>query len=78
MQALFALNEVYFINDKTAMREIAAFPLAPAGFVERLQAILGCPGRDPESLARSAEQMEALRAETAALAAQASTRTSSI
>jgi len=78
VQALFALNEVYFINDKTAMREIAAFPLAPAGFVERLQAILGCPGRDPESLARSAEQMEALRAETAARAAQASTRTSSI
>ncbi|MGD0005873.1 MAG: nucleotidyltransferase domain-containing protein [Anaerolineaceae bacterium] len=44
-QALFALNETYFITDKTAMAEIAAFGLAPVGYVEQLTAILAHPGQ---------------------------------
>ena len=49
-QALFALNESYFITDKTAMAEIAAFPLAPRGYVEQLGAILAHPGQTPAEL----------------------------
>jgi hypothetical protein len=49
-QALFALNETYFITDKTAMAEIAAFPLAPQGYVEQLAAILSHPGQTPAEM----------------------------
>jgi hypothetical protein len=49
-QALFALNETYFITDKTAMAEIAAFGLAPVGYVEQLTAILAHPGQTPAKL----------------------------
>jgi hypothetical protein len=49
-QALFALNESYFITDKTAMAEIAAFPLAPHGYVEQLAVILAHPGQSPAEL----------------------------
>jgi hypothetical protein len=49
-QALFALNETYFITDKTAMAEIAAFPLAPTGYVGQLTAILAHPGQTPAEL----------------------------
>jgi len=49
-QVLFALNETYFITDKTAMAEIAAFRLAPSGYVEQLTAILAHPGRTPAEL----------------------------
>ncbi len=49
-QALFALNETYFITDKTALAEIAAFPLAPQGYVEQLTAILAHPGQTPAEL----------------------------
>jgi hypothetical protein len=49
-QALFTLNQSYFITDKTAMAEIAAFPLAPHGYVEQLTASLAHPGQTPAEL----------------------------
>lgn len=49
-QALFALNETYYMNDKTAMKEIAAFPIAPAGYVDALGDILARPGRTSADL----------------------------
>ena len=67
-QALFALNEVYFMSDKTAMQEIAAFPAAPAGFVPRLNAALAHPGESPAALAQAVEQVRGLWAEVVALA----------
>lgn len=59
-QALFALNETYFMTDKTAMQEIAAFDLAPERYVERLSAILARPGAAPAELARSVQAMRDL------------------
>ncbi len=38
VQALYALNERYFIGDKHVVRQAAAFERRPAGFVERLEA----------------------------------------
>jgi len=58
-QALFALNESYFINDKTAMAEIAAFRLAPPGYVEQLTAILAHPGKTPAELAATVSKLRA-------------------
>lgn len=59
-QALFAINATYFMNDKTAMQEIAAFPKIPAEYVERLSAILACTGPNAERLATSTRRMHAL------------------
>ncbi|MCL4559749.1 MAG: nucleotidyltransferase domain-containing protein [Chloroflexi bacterium] len=52
-QALFALNETYFLNDKTAMAEIAAFSIRPKDFVARLSGLLAHPGQTPEELVDS-------------------------
>ena len=41
---LFALNGVYFMNEKTALAEIDKFPVAPSRFGDRLQSILAKPG----------------------------------
>jgi hypothetical protein len=58
-QALFALNESYFITDKTAMAEIAAFPLAPQGYVDQLAAILAHPGETPAELTATVSRLRA-------------------
>ncbi len=68
-QALYALNRIYFINDKHAAADLAVFELCPAGFVDRLSALLATVGRDPAALARSVEAMADLFAEVSALAA---------
>ena len=59
-QALFALNETYYLTDKTALQEIAAFRLAPAGYADRLQDILAHIGRSPAELLASVGAMRAL------------------
>lgn len=66
-QALFALNETYFISDKTALEEIAAFASAPAGYGERLNAVLAHPGLRPDELQASVQGMRALWADVVAL-----------
>jgi hypothetical protein len=58
-QALFALNESYFITDKTAMAEIAAFRLAPSGYVGQLTAILAYPGQTPTELTTTVGSLRA-------------------
>jgi len=68
-QALFALNETYFISDKTAQQEIAAFAVVPAGYGERLNAVLAHPGLRPDELQVSVQAMHALWADVAALTA---------
>jgi hypothetical protein len=59
-QALFAINQVYFINDKTALTEISAFPLVPEGYARRLTEILSQAGTDTETLRRSVLAMRSL------------------
>ena len=52
-QALFALNETYFLTDKRALRTIATFALQPECYGERLCAVLACPGNEVASLQAS-------------------------
>ncbi len=70
-QALFALNETYFMSDKQAMARIAGFGVAPAGYVGRLAAVLAEPGRTPAQLGQAVAQMSSLWAEVVALAGPA-------
>lgn len=57
-QALFALNETYFIRDKGVMQVMAAFPLCPAGYVEQVTGILAQPGSLPGDLVKSVARMQ--------------------
>jgi hypothetical protein len=65
--ALFALNRVYFVNDKTALPEISRFHIAPDRFADRLQVILSRPGSSPTELSSAVEAMGRLFAEVAEL-----------
>lgn len=66
-QLLFALNETYFMNDKTAMKEIAAFPIVPAGYVDALSEVLAHPGRTSAELQASVQALRALWSSVVAL-----------
>jgi hypothetical protein len=57
-QALFALNETYFIRDKQVMATLAAFPHLPSGYVERVERILARPGSAPRALTQAVRDME--------------------
>ena len=57
-QALFALNEHYFIRDKGAMETLATFALLPAGHVEQVTRILAAPGSTADALNESVQTME--------------------
>jgi hypothetical protein len=59
-QALFALNETYFLTDKRALRTIATFPLQPDHYGERLCAVLACAGSDVTSLQASVASVRQL------------------
>lgn len=67
IQALFAMNRRYFVNDKHALRLIDSFPLSPREFAARLSAVLAHPGAAPESLHASIDGLHALWSETTAL-----------
>jgi predicted nucleotidyltransferase len=62
-QAIFALNETYFMSDKTAFKEMAAFELLPPGYLARLSAVLGHPGKAPVDLQASVGEMRNLWSE---------------
>lgn len=57
-QALFALNETYFISDKKVMAELALFPLLPEGYVDNITHILGHPGESSEELSQAVAELE--------------------
>jgi hypothetical protein len=59
-QALFALNERYFMSDKRAMETIDGFAVKPAGYVAAITAVLAAPGHDAPALAASVRSMEAV------------------
>jgi hypothetical protein len=67
-QALFALNETYFLTDKRALRTIAAFPLQPRNYGARLCAVLASPGADTAALQAGVAEMRQLWRETCQLA----------
>ena len=67
-QALFALNERYFANDKHAMATIAGFELRPADYPSRVAALLAAPGRTAAQLAASVAALDSLFREVGELA----------
>jgi hypothetical protein len=67
-QALFALNERYFISDKKVMAELALFPLLPEGYVQKLSGLLGHPDETAEGLSQTVAELEALWREVVSLA----------
>jgi hypothetical protein len=71
VQALFALNEEYFVSDKYATRLVEQFASRPRDFVSRLSGILANPGNDLPQLLRSCELLRALWLETVELTAGA-------
>jgi len=59
-QALFAMNETYFSGDKSALREIAGFAVAPPDYADRLAEALSQPGRSAAELCAAVARMRAL------------------
>lgn len=59
-QVLFALNETYFISDKGAIATVAAFPIAPPRYAERVEEVLAHPGSTTQELSRTVALLESL------------------
>lgn len=57
-QALFALNERYFIRDKMVMQVVGGFAILPPGYVEQIQRILAHPGGTVEALQATVAGLE--------------------
>jgi len=57
-QALFALNERYFIRDKQVMNTLATFSEIPSSYAERISGILACPGETASSLMEAVRKLE--------------------
>jgi predicted nucleotidyltransferase len=60
VQALFALNERYIINEKGSIEAADSLPLRPANFKESLNSVLARPGESPEELEGSIDRLEDL------------------
>ncbi len=67
-QALFALNDAFFLSDKTALAEIEAFSRRPEDYAERVGDLLARPGRTAAQLQGTLAALEGLFAEVAACA----------
>jgi predicted nucleotidyltransferase len=60
VQALFALNERYIINEKGSVEAVDRLPLHPANFKERINSVLARPGERSEDLGSSIDRLEKL------------------
>ena len=68
VQALFALNRVYFRSDKTALLEIETFARHPRELRARVERLLGRPGQTADELLASVDALVGLFDETVELA----------
>jgi predicted nucleotidyltransferase len=66
-QVLFALNETYFMSDKAAEKEMAAFALLPPDYLGRQAAVLGQVGQTVAELQSSVAGLRNLWSEVAGL-----------
>jgi hypothetical protein len=66
-QALYALNETYFMSDKKAMQQAAKFSILPGGYIEKLNSILAHAGSTPTELEASVESLNSLWRQIVAL-----------
>jgi len=57
-QALFALNERYFIRDKRVLDVLAKFPILPAAYVQEINRILARPGSTVQELTKTVIDIE--------------------
>jgi hypothetical protein len=57
-QALFALNEKYFLSDKKVMETMASFRILPDGYVKQILDILACPGETRTDLNHTVARLE--------------------
>jgi hypothetical protein len=57
-QALFALNERYFISDKMAIDAISTFQILPPGTIEKINEILASPGSTDQELIKAVSEIE--------------------
>jgi hypothetical protein len=69
-QALFALNDTYFINDKGAAAVIEKFTVRPHQFCVTLGTVLASPGATSSALNASLDQLEQILAALIELAVQ--------
>jgi hypothetical protein len=69
VQALFALNEEYFVSDKYVGRLVEHFAVQPRDFMPRLARVLSNPGGDARELRLSSDLLSALWSETVELTA---------
>jgi predicted nucleotidyltransferase len=63
VQALFAANERWFLNEKGSVAAVDSMAAKPEGFSEAASWLLGCPGRDAGALGRSISRYEGLLAQ---------------
>lgn len=68
VQALYALNETYFISDKRLYRDEQRFTLKPVNFTEQIDTILGAIGTNQQKLEETLQATHALLGEMVALA----------
>ena len=57
-QALFALNERYFMRDKKVMETMAGFAHLPPGYIEQVNRVLAHPGSTAQALATAVSGLE--------------------
>jgi len=57
-QALFALNERYFIRDKKVFDTVANFPNLPSSYIQQINLILAHPGSTVEELTKTVSDLE--------------------
>lgn len=67
IQALYALNEIWFMNDKYIYREVAEFRIKPPDFMARIDDVSSGP-ITPADLRRRVDAAQALHADLMALA----------
>lgn len=60
VQAAFALNERYIMNEKGAVLATATFERCPPEFAQVVASVLAAPGGNPEQLADSIRYLDAL------------------
>ncbi|WP_101255333.1 nucleotidyltransferase domain-containing protein [Streptomyces barkulensis] len=66
VQAVFAEDRRWCLNEKGALAVAGTLPAAPAGFGPRVRRLLGAPGETSESLAATVAEARALVGETVA------------
>ena len=67
-QALYALNETYFISDKGALAATRQFACCPPNYEERVSHVFASAGAEPAQLTLTVHALEALWQEVVDLA----------